>query len=89
MLFRRSGWRNDVSNRAQYIACVNGQSDIIDLSRFYNGMWLVANDVIIGIALGSFLMENCETVGTFIHDNLEVNMILLEPINSGSTIRST
>jgi len=26
--------------------------------RFYNSLWLVANDVIIGIALGSYIIEN-------------------------------
>ncbi|KAF3908706.1 hypothetical protein AA313_de0210068 [Arthrobotrys entomopaga] len=29
-----------------------------DYIRFYNSLWLVANDVIIGIALGTFLIEN-------------------------------
>ncbi|KAI5796937.1 N-acetylglucosaminyl transferase component Gpi1 [Pyronema domesticum] len=30
--------------------------------RFYNSLWLVANDIIIGIALGSYLIENGTTV---------------------------
>ncbi|POS87706.1 hypothetical protein EPUL_000651 [Erysiphe pulchra] len=29
-----------------------------DYIRFYNSLWLVANDVIIGIALGSYIIEN-------------------------------
>jgi phosphatidylinositol N-acetylglucosaminyltransferase subunit Q len=31
-----------------------------DYIRFYNSLWLVANDVIIGIALGSFLTDNAQ-----------------------------
>ncbi|KAK1811183.1 pig-Q [Friedmanniomyces endolithicus] len=30
--------------------------------RFYNSLWLVANDVIIGIALGSYVLENADLV---------------------------
>ena len=30
--------------------------------RFYNSLWLVANDVIIGIALGSYIIENAADV---------------------------
>ncbi|KAK6359616.1 phosphatidylinositol N-acetylglucosaminyltransferase subunit gpi1 [Orbilia brochopaga] len=33
-----------------------------DYIRFYNSLWLVANDVIIGIALGTFLIENSSGV---------------------------
>ena len=33
-----------------------------DYIRFYNSLWLVANDVIIGIALGSYIIENAEWV---------------------------
>ena len=29
-----------------------------DYIRFYNSLWLVANDVIIGIALGSYIIDN-------------------------------
>ena len=31
-----------------------------DYIRFYNSLWLVANDVIIGIALGSYIIENAD-----------------------------
>lgn len=34
-----------------------------DYIRFFNSLWLVANDVIIGIALGSYIIEHCEWVG--------------------------
>ncbi|EXJ85757.1 phosphatidylinositol glycan, class Q [Capronia coronata CBS 617.96] len=37
-----------------------------DYIRFYNSLWLVANDVIIGIALGSFLSDNAQTASEFI-----------------------
>ncbi|KAI1435839.1 N-acetylglucosaminyl transferase component [Xylaria sp. CBS 124048] len=33
-----------------------------DYIRFYNSLWLVANDVIIGIALGSYIIENADWV---------------------------
>ncbi|OTB03179.1 hypothetical protein M426DRAFT_74141 [Hypoxylon sp. CI-4A] len=33
-----------------------------DYIRFYNSLWLVANDVIIGIALGSYIIDNAEWV---------------------------
>ena len=37
-----------------------------DYIRFYNSLWLVANDVIIGIALGSFITENAQTTADFL-----------------------
>lgn len=37
-----------------------------DYIRFYNSLWLVANDVIIGIALGSFLSDNAQSTSQFI-----------------------
>ncbi|TGZ84269.1 Gpi1-domain-containing protein [Ascodesmis nigricans] len=33
-----------------------------DYIRFYNSLWLVANDIIIGIALGSYIIENAAAV---------------------------
>lgn len=36
-----------------------------DYIRFYNSLWLVANDVIIGIALGSFFNDNAAEVSDF------------------------
>lgn len=41
-----------------------------DYIRFYNSLWLVANDVIIGIALGAYIMENA----TYVAD--QINTIL-------------
>ncbi|KAI1429071.1 N-acetylglucosaminyl transferase component [Xylaria sp. FL1777] len=38
-----------------------------DYIRFYNSLWLVANDVIIGIALGSYIIENAEWVADMIN----------------------
>ena len=37
-----------------------------DYIRFYNSLWLVANDVIIGIALGSFIVDNADWVASFL-----------------------
>ncbi|KAG0006794.1 phosphatidylinositol N-acetylglucosaminyltransferase subunit gpi1 [Modicella reniformis] len=47
---RKKAWTNMSITRAQYIS-------------FYNSMWLVANDIIIGIALGSFLISNKDYMG--------------------------
>lgn len=41
-----------------------------DYIRFYNSLWLVANDVIIGIALGSYIIDNSGWVAD------EINAIL-------------
>lgn len=41
----RSGWGSITNSHPDYI-------------RFYNSLWLVANDVIMGIAMGSFIIEN-------------------------------
>ncbi|EEP82011.1 conserved hypothetical protein [Uncinocarpus reesii 1704] len=46
-----------------------------DYIRFYNSLWLVANDVIIGIALGSYLIDNADWVAS------QMNAIL-----NGSTV---
>jgi phosphatidylinositol glycan class Q protein len=41
-----------------------------DYIRFYNSLWLVANDVIIGIALGSYVVENADRVAA------QINIVL-------------
>lgn len=46
-----------------------------DYIRFYNSLWLVANDVIIGIALGSFINDNATASAQFISDVLDQYMI--------------
>ncbi|TKA82123.1 hypothetical protein B0A55_01810 [Friedmanniomyces simplex] len=49
-LQRTSGdWKSTSNSHPEYI-------------RFYNSLWLVANDVIIGIALGSYILENADLV---------------------------
>ncbi|RIA98495.1 N-acetylglucosaminyl transferase component-domain-containing protein [Glomus cerebriforme] len=53
MLLRRRDWTNTSTTRAQYIS-------------FYNSMWLVANDIIIGLTIGSFLVNNNEYVANII-----------------------
>ena len=37
-----------------------------DYIRFYNSLWLVANDVIIGMALGSYIIEHADWVAAWI-----------------------
>lgn len=44
---RKDDWMSITTSHADYI-------------RFYNSLWLVANDVIIGIALGSAIIDNSE-----------------------------
>lgn len=42
---RRTDWGSITNSHPEYI-------------RFYNSLWLVANDIIIGIALGTYIIEN-------------------------------
>ena len=51
---RRSDWESITDRHPDYI-------------RFYNSLWLVANDVIIGIALGSFIIDNADRVAHLIN----------------------
>ncbi|KAL1303230.1 hypothetical protein AAFC00_006645 [Neodothiora populina] len=46
---RRTNWGSITNSHPEYI-------------RFYNSLWLVANDIIIGIALGSYIIENSHLV---------------------------
>ncbi|KAF2427705.1 phosphatidylinositol N-acetylglucosaminyltransferase subunit GPI1 [Tothia fuscella] len=46
---RKQTWQSITNSHPEYI-------------RFYNSLWLVANDVIIGIALGSYIIENATFV---------------------------
>jgi phosphatidylinositol glycan class Q protein len=46
---RRTDWGSVTNSHPEYI-------------RFYNSLWLVANDIIIGIAIGSFIIENSDYV---------------------------
>ncbi|SMR60503.1 unnamed protein product [Zymoseptoria tritici ST99CH_1E4] len=48
---RRSDWESITNSHPDYI-------------RFFNSLWLVANDVIIGIALGSYIIENVDFVAS-------------------------
>lgn len=41
-----------------------------DYIRFYNSLWLVANDVIIGIALGSYIIDNADWTASFLNSIL-------------------
>ncbi len=45
LLKRKANWESITDNHPDYI-------------RFYNSIWLVANDVIMGFALGSFIIDN-------------------------------
>lgn len=48
---RKGNWESITNSHPEYI-------------RFYNSLWLVANDVIIGIALGSYIIENSTLVAS-------------------------
>ncbi|KAK2808342.1 hypothetical protein FQN50_004727 [Emmonsiellopsis sp. PD_5] len=54
---RKDDWESVTNSHPDYI-------------RFYNSLWLVANDVIIGIALGSYIIDNADWVAS------EINSIL-------------
>jgi phosphatidylinositol glycan class Q protein len=51
---RKNDWESVTTSHPDYI-------------RFYNSLWLVANDIIIGIALGSYIIENAEWVADMIN----------------------
>ncbi|KAE9369506.1 Gpi1-domain-containing protein [Stipitochalara longipes BDJ] len=59
---RKNDWESVTDSHAEYI-------------RFYNTMWLVANDVIIGIALGSFLIDNNTWLAECISESLSLYSI--------------
>ena len=54
---RRDEWKSITERHPDYI-------------RFYNSLWLVANDVIIGIALGSYIIDNADWVASQINSML-------------------
>ncbi|EFE31953.1 pig-Q [Trichophyton benhamiae CBS 112371] len=54
---RKDDWESVTNSHPDYI-------------RFYNSLWLVANDVIIGIALGSYIVDNADNVAS------EINAVL-------------
>ncbi|KAJ0274430.1 hypothetical protein COL940_009311 [Colletotrichum noveboracense] len=54
---RKNDWESVTTSHPDYI-------------RFYNSLWLVANDVIIGIALGSYIIDNAEWVANAISELL-------------------
>jgi len=43
--------------------------------RFNNAVWLVMNDVILGIVVGAFISENSETIGVSVHNWLKAAFI--------------
>ena len=55
---RRDDWESITDRHPDYI-------------RFYNSLWLVANDVIIGIALGSYIIDNAGWVA------YQINKVLI------------
>ena len=62
LLSRRRTWSSIPTSHSTYI-------------RFYNSLWLVANDVIIGIALGSYILENTRPVSQYISSLLDAYTI--------------
>lgn len=54
---RHATWSSVTDTNADYI-------------RFYNSLWLVANDVILGIAIGSFINDNVEYTARFVSNFL-------------------
>ena len=56
---RKDDWESVTTSHPDYI-------------RFYNSLWLVANDVIIGMALGSYIIDNSAWVAEFISEILSI-----------------
>lgn len=56
---RKNDWESVTTSHPDYI-------------RFYNSLWLVANDVIIGIALGSYIIDNAGWVADQISNLLSM-----------------
>ncbi|KAK1986457.1 N-acetylglucosaminyl transferase component [Colletotrichum cereale] len=56
---RKNDWESVTTSHPDYI-------------RFYNSLWLVANDVIIGIALGSYIIDNADWAASAISELLRV-----------------
>jgi phosphatidylinositol N-acetylglucosaminyltransferase subunit Q len=54
---RKDDWESVTTSHPDYI-------------RFYNSLWLVANDVIIGIAIGSYIIDNANWVAEQINNVL-------------------
>ncbi|OAD68133.1 hypothetical protein PHYBLDRAFT_79399 [Phycomyces blakesleeanus NRRL 1555(-)] len=67
MMLRERNRANTAETRAYYIS-------------FYNSMWLVANDIIIGLAIGSFLMSNSYSAAKVLHGAL--NKYTVESLQS-------
>ncbi|KAL9483990.1 hypothetical protein ACSS6W_002779 [Trichoderma asperelloides] len=65
---RKANWASVTTSHPDYI-------------RFYNSLWLVANDVIIGMAVGSYIIEHKEWVADQIRDLLRVYTV--EALQSG------
>jgi phosphatidylinositol glycan class Q protein len=59
---RKDDWESVTTSHPDYI-------------RFYNSLWLVANDVIIGIALGSYIIDNSAWVAESISEILSLYSI--------------
>lgn len=57
---RRKDWDSVTTSHPDYI-------------RFYNSLWLVANDIIIGMALGSYIIDNADNVARQIDHYLVVS----------------
>ncbi|KAK9764449.1 pig-Q [Basidiobolus ranarum] len=55
---RKKRWSDSDITRAHYI-------------NFYNSMWLVANDIMFGVAVGTFLINNSVEVTRFLMENLD------------------
>ena len=55
---RKNDWASVTVRHSEYI-------------RFYNSLWLVANDVIIGIALGMYIVERADVVAAWLGEVLE------------------
>ncbi|KKA27017.1 hypothetical protein TD95_000534 [Thielaviopsis punctulata] len=63
LMQRKQDWASVTTSHPDYI-------------RFFNSLWLVANDVIIGMAIGSYIIEHCEWVANQISHLLDTYTVL-------------
>lgn len=76
--------RRELSISGRQNASADGPS-LIDFVSFYGTLWLIANDVIIGTSLMTFLCENDVLLANGIMRIIEVrraSLLLLQPLNS-------
>jgi hypothetical protein len=85
--------RRDIANySAQYIKYVSvmipsAQFHLLSEYSFYNNIWLIFNDVVVGTAVGTILCENHEHFGYLLHEYIKVLLLRSQGPQSWNTNR--